>query len=514
MQELAVQFRHISMEFPGVLANDDVSLDIRRGEVFALVGENGAGKTTLMNILYGINEPTDGEVIIGGKKVEHFSPKNAISLGVGMVHQHFMLVPSFTVAQNIVMSKEPRKLGFLFDNKAAEKKTRELVDNYGLVVDPSAVVQEISVGLQQRVEILKTLYRGADILILDEPTAVLTPQETDELFAVIRRVVKEHGMTVIIITHKLYEVMAISDRVGVMRKGRLIGVADTCDMDEKKLASMMVGRPVLYDQLEKTGVAGEEQIKVDDLHVLDNRGLPAVDGLSLSVRAGEVLGIAAIEGNGQSELLEAITGMRPIESGEISICGQSIRGKDPGEIRKLGLAHIPEDRLATGVSRDASVTDNLIVGRHRDKEFNRFGFHQRTTTIERYAQQVYDNFDIRGAGLEVNVGSMSGGNMQKVVVAREFSFDTPVLIIAQPTRGVDVGAIEFIHSRIIEKRNAGCAILLCSADLDEVFRLSDRIITMYEGRITGHFKASGISKEEIGYYMTGNRLGEEAVYEK
>ena len=514
MQELAVQFKHISMEFPGVLANDDVSLDIRRGEVFALVGENGAGKTTLMNILYGINEPTDGEVIIGGKKVEHFSPKNAISLGVGMVHQHFMLVPSFTVAQNIVMSKEPRKLGFLFDNRAAEKKTRELVDNYGLVVDPSAVVREISVGLQQRVEILKTLYRGADILILDEPTAVLTPQETDELFAVIRRVVKEHGMTVIIITHKLYEVMAISDRVGVMRKGRLIGVADTCDMDEKKLASMMVGRPVLYDRLEKTGVPGEERIKVDDLPVLDNRGLPAVDGLSLSVRAGEVLGIAAIEGNGQSELLEAITGMRPIESGEISICGQSIRGKDPGEIRRLGLAHIPEDRLATGVSRDASVTDNLIVGRHREKAFNRFGFHQRTSTIERYAQQVYDNFDIRGAGLEVNVGSMSGGNMQKVVVAREFSFDTPVLIIAQPTRGVDVGAIEFIHSRIIEKRNAGCAILLCSADLDEVFRLSDRIITMYEGHITGHFKASGISKEEIGYYMTGDRSGEEAVYEK
>ena len=502
------------MEFPGVLANDDVSLDIRKGEVFALVGENGAGKTTLMNILYGIHEPTNGEVYIRGRKVERFSPKTAISMGVGMVHQHFMLVPSFTVAQNIVMSREPRRLGVLFDNKAAEAAAQKLVEEYGLVVDPAAVVREIGVGLQQRVEILKTLYRGADILILDEPTAVLTPQETDELFAVIRRVVRELGMTVIIITHKLYEVMAISDRVGVMRKGRLIGVENTYDVDEKKLASMMVGRPVLYDRLEKTGVPGEERIKVDDLHVLDNRGLPAVDGLSLSVRAGEVLGIAAIEGNGQSELLEAITGMRPIESGEISICGQSIRGKDPGEIRRLGLAHIPEDRLATGVSRDASVTDNLIVGRHREKAFNRFGFHQRTSTIERYAQQVYDNFDIRGAGLEVNVGSMSGGNMQKVVVAREFSFDTPVLIIAQPTRGVDVGAIEFIHSRIIEKRNAGCAILLCSADLDEVFRLSDRIITMYEGHITGHFKASGISKEEIGYYMTGDRSGEEAVYEK
>ena len=493
MQENAVEFRHISMEFPGVLANDDVSLDIRKGEVFALVGENGAGKTTLMNILYGIHEPTNGEVYIRGRKVERFSPKTAISMGVGMVHQHFMLVPSFTVAQNIVMSREPRRLGVLFDNKAAEAAAQKLVEEYGLVVDPAAVVREIGVGLQQRVEILKTLYRGADILILDEPTAVLTPQETDELFAVIRRVVRELGMTVIIITHKLYEVMAISDRVGVMRKGRLIGVENTCDVDEKKLASMMVGRPVLYDRLEKTGEAGAEQIRVSGLIVCDDRGLVAVDGLSLSVRAGEVLGIAAIEGNGQSELLEAIT------------------GKTAGEIRKVGLSHIPEDRLATGVSRSASVTDNLLMGKQRDKAFSGFAFHQRRSSIERYAEEVYERFDIRGAGIDTAVGSMSGGNMQKVVVAREFSFDSPVLIIAQPTRGVDVGAIEFIHTRIIEKRNAGCAILLCSADLDEVFRLSDRIITMYEGRITGEFRTSDITKEEIGWYMTGHREGKEAA---
>ncbi len=507
----AVKMRNITKTFGSVVANDKVWLDIYRGEILALLGENGSGKTTLMNMLSGIYFPDEGEISIDGKEVVIRSPKDAYDLGIGMVHQHFKLVDVLTATENVVLGlKEKGKL----DLKSAAAKIRAICDQYGFEVDPDQKIYDMSVSQKQTVEIIKVLYRGADILILDEPTAVLTPQETDELFAVIRRVVKEHGMTVIIITHKLYEVMAISDRVGVMRKGRLIGVADTCDMDEKKLASMMVGRPVLYDRLEKTGVPGQEQIKVDDLHVLDNRGLPAVDGLSLSVRAGEVLGIAAIEGNGQSELLEAITGMRPIESGEISICGQSIRGKDPGEIRRLGLAHIPEDRLATGVSRDASVTDNLIVGRHREKAFNRFGFHQRTSTIERYAQQVYDNFDIRGAGLEVNVGSMSGGNMQKVVVAREFSFDTPVLIIAQPTRGVDVGAIEFIHSRIIEKRNAGCAILLCSADLDEVFRLSDRIITMYEGHITGHFKASGISKEEIGYYMTGDRSGEEAVYEK
>lgn len=511
MQETAVSFRHISMEFPGVLANDDVTLDIRKGEVFALVGENGAGKTTLMNILYGIQEPTDGEVWIRGRRVESFDPKTAIASGVGMVHQHFMLVPSFTVAQNIVMSKEPRRFGLFYDNRAAEKKTQALVDEYGLIVDPTAVVQEISVGLQQRVEILKTLYRGADILILDEPTAVLTPQETDELFAVIRRVVRELGMTVIIITHKLYEVMAISDRVGVMRKGKLVGVENTCDMDERMLASMMVGRPVLYDHLEKTGTPGDEQIAVTDLTVYDNRGLTAVDRLSLRVRAGEVLGIAAIEGNGQSELLEAITGMRRIEAGSVTVCGTDVTGKTPGEIRSVGLAHIPEDRISTGVSKDANVAENLLVGKHNNKEFNRFGFHQRTSTIERYAQEIYDKFDMRGAGIETTVGSMSGGNMQKVVVAREFSFDTPVLVIAQPTRGVDVGAIEFIHTKIIEKRNAGCAILLCSADLDEVFRLSDRIITMYEGRITGEWAADAITKEEIGYYMTGSR-GKEAEH--
>lgn len=505
MQENAVEFRHISMEFPGVLANDDVSLTIRRGEVFALVGENGAGKTTLMNILYGINEPTNGEVLIRGKKVERFSPKTAISMGVGMVHQHFMLVPSFTVAQNITLSREPRRMGLFFDNAAAEAKTRALVEEYGLAVDPSAVVGEISVGLQQRVEILKTLYRGADILILDEPTAVLTPQETDELFAVIRRVVRELGMTVIIITHKLYEVMAISDRVGVMRKGCLIGVENTCEMDERKLASMMVGRPVLYNQLEKTGEAGDERIRVEHLSVCDDRALLAVDDLSLSVRAGEVLGIAAIEGNGQSELLEAVTGMRRIERGTVTVCGTDVTGKTAGEIRAVGLSHIPEDRLATGVSRTASVTDNLLMGKQRESAFQGPAFSQRRSSIERYAREVYDRFDIRGAGIDTAVGSMSGGNMQKVVVAREFSFDSPVLIIAQPTRGVDVGAIEFIHKAILDKRNAGCAILLCSADLDEVFRLSDRIITLYEGRITGEFRADAVTKEELGWYMTGHR---------
>ena len=510
MSETVVKFEHVSMEFPGVLANDDVSLEIKKGEVFALVGENGAGKSTLMNILYGINTPTNGEVYVKGRRIEHFSPKAAIERGVGMVHQHFMLVPSFTVAQNIVLSREPRRLGVFFDNARAERETRGLVEEYGLEVDPAATVRDISVGLQQRVEILKTLYRGADILILDEPTAVLTPQETDELFDVIRRIVREKQMTVIIITHKLYEVMAISDRVGVMRQGRLAGLENTRDVNEKILASMMVGRPVLFDHLEKTGETGGVVIGVEDLRVGDNRGLEAVRGVSLSVRAGEVLGIAAIEGNGQSELLEAICGLRRAESGHVRIGGEDVTNRSPGEIRARGLANIPEDRLATGVDKFASVTDNLLVGRQRDKEFNALGFHQKRSSIERYASELYERFDIRGAGVDTEVGSMSGGNMQKVVVAREFSYDTPALVISQPTRGVDIGAMEFIHTRIIEKRNSGCAVLLSSADLDEVFRLSDRIITLYEGRVTGEFRADSITKEEIGYYMTGHR-GEEAA---
>ena len=510
MSETVVKFEHVSMEFPGVLANDDVSLEIKKGEVFALVGENGAGKSTLMNILYGINTPTNGEVCVKGRRIEHFSPKAAIERGVGMVHQHFMLVPSFTVAQNIVLSREPRRLGVFFDNAKAERETRGLVEEYGLEVDPAATVRDISVGLQQRVEILKTLYRGADILILDEPTAVLTPQETDELFDVIRRIVREKQMTVIIITHKLYEVMAISDRVGVMRQGRLAGLENTRDVNEKILASMMVGRPVLFDHLEKTGEPGEVVIGVEELRVGDNRGLEAVCGVSLSVRAGEVLGIAAIEGNGQSELLEAICGLRRAESGHVRIGGEDVTNRSPGEIRARGLANIPEDRLATGVDKYASVTDNLLVGRQRDKEFNAIGFHQKRSSIERYASELYERFDIRGAGVDTEVGSMSGGNMQKVVVAREFSYDTPALVISQPTRGVDIGAMEFIHTRIIEKRNSGCAVLLSSADLDEVFRLSDRIITLYEGRVTGEFRADSITKEEIGYYMTGHR-GEEAA---
>ena len=500
-----VSMRHISMQFPGVLANDDVSIDIHKGEVFALVGENGAGKSTLMNILYGMNTPSQGEVFIKGEKVTAFSPSTAIAHGVGMVHQHFMLVPSFTVAQNIVLNSEPRH-GIFYDFKEAVRITEKLVDEYGLKVDPNARVSDISVGFQQRVEILKTFYRGADVIILDEPTAVLTPQETDELFDVIRSIVREKQMTVIIITHKLYEVMAISDRVGVMRQGRLVDICNTRDVNEHILASMMVGKDVLLDALERTDTpSGEVALALHDLHVRDNRGLKAVNGISLEVHRGEILGIAGIEGNGQSELIEAITGMRPVHGGSVTVLGTDVTGWSPGRIRSLGLAHVPEDRLSTGVSAQTDITDNLVIGKESRKEFSFKKIHLRKRPMRAYAQSKFEEFDIRGAGVDTRVGSLSGGNMQKVVVAREFSFDSSVLVISQPTRGVDIGAMDFIHKQILDKRNHGCAILLVSADLDELYRLSDRLVTIYEGEITGEFRPDSIPKTEISYYMTGGR---------
>ena len=508
MSETAVEFRHISMQFPGVLANDDVSFSVKRGEVFALVGENGAGKSTAMNILYGIHTPTAGDVFVRGERVTAYRPDEAIRNGIGMVHQHFKLVPSFTVAENIVLCREPKRMGLFCDRKRTKQAVLRLVEEYGLKVDADARVQDISVGLQQRVEILKTLYRGAEILILDEPTAVLTPQETTELFEVIRRIVREKNMTVLLITHKLYEVKAVADRVGVMRQGKLVGIRETKDMTEQELASMMVGREVLLGAVERTEQNGEVLLETKELTVRNNRGILAVRGVSLSVRGGEILGIAAIEGNGQSELVEAITGMRPIESGTVEILGKRAEGMGPDEIRALGVSHVPEDRMETGVSKVSSVKDNLLAGKHREREFATLGLHLRQSSIERYVSNLYDTFDIRGAGIETSVGSMSGGNVQKVVVAREFAFDSKVLVIAQPTRGVDVGAMEFIHARILEKREQGCAILLVSADLDEVLRLSDRIVTLYEGKVTGSFEAKTVSKQTLGLGMTG--IGGEA----
>ena len=501
-----VEFSHITMQFPGVLANDDVSLSVMPGEVFALVGENGAGKSTLMKILFGINTPSSGTITVKGETFKSLTSAQAIGMGIGMVHQHFMLVPSFTVAQNIVLGDEPRR-GIFYDLREAKKITEKLVAEYGLEVPADEPVKNLSVGLQQRVEILKTLHRGAEILILDEPTAVLTPQETDELFEVIRGIVRDRGMTVIIITHKLGEVMAISNRVGVMRQGRLAGVYETAQVDERKLASLMVGKDVLLGPLERNRrerpVPDEPAISVRNLTVRDSRGLEAVRGMSFDVRRGEIVGIAGVEGNGQSELVEAVTGMRPIRSGEVLVFGKRINGMSPGRIRKLGLAHVPEDRLATGVAAQADITENLVIGKHRRWPYSILRVHMLGRPARRYARKLTAEYDIRSAGVGTEVGSLSGGNMQKVVVAREFSFDTEALVIAQPTRGVDIGATDFFHQRIMEKRNQGCAILLVSADLDELYRLSDRMLTVYEGRITGEFDPATAPREEVGRCMMG-----------
>ncbi len=499
----AVTFQNVSMQFPGVLANDDVNLSIRSGEIFALVGENGAGKSTLMRILYGMNEPTLGSVFIRGEKVQKFSPAYAIKRGVGMVHQHFMLVPSFTVAQNIALSREPRKWKLLYDQQKARQTVNTLVDEYGLTVSPDDLVADIGVGLQQRVEILKTLHRGAEILILDEPTAVLTPGETEELFSVIRRVVREKGMTVILITHKLYEVMAVSDRVGVMRGGRLMGVYQTIEVNERMLASLMVGRDMLMSPLERKVQKGASLIEAQDLQVLSRRGLPALKGVSFMVHEGEILGVAAVEGNGQRELMEALAGLIPVRGGKITILGRETARMTPAKVRELGVSHIPEDRLYSGVSAAASISDNLLAGRHKQKAFSFLKIHLKRKPIRAFASQLVKRFDIRTPGVDTLAGALSGGNMQKVVAAREFSLDSRVLLISQPTRGIDIGAMDAIHQLMMEKRAQGCAILLSSADLDEVLRLSDRVITLYEGRITGEFFAGGFDKAEIGLHMTG-----------
>lgn len=506
MAEKLIEVKNISKQFPGVLANDNVSLDIERGEIHAIIGENGAGKSTLMNIIYGLYEPTSGEIFFQGKPVKINSPLDAIKLGIGMVHQHFMLVPSFTVAENIVLGTEPRKRKMFMDYKKAIKITEELSETYGLKVDPHMKVESLSVGIQQRIEILKVLYKGADILILDEPTAVLTPQETEELFNVIRRLVKDLGKTVIIITHKLQEVLALSNRVSVMRQGTMVGTLNTKDADEQILAEMMVGREVLFDELHKKEVTKEEVLSVKNIKAKDNRGLKALNGISFNLKAGEILGIAGVEGNGQSELVEVLTGLRKIEEGSFLINGIEASNKSSKEIRKLGIAHVPEDRLTTGLSREATIWENLIMGIQHEEPYAIKGVHINREKVKERTNKLIDEFDIRTPSGDLPAGNLSGGNMQKMVIAREFSFDTPILIIAQPTRGVDIGAIEFIHSQIIEKRNNGGAILLVSAELDEIFRLSDRIITIYEGKITGEFINGEISKREIGLYMTGKKM--------
>jgi len=500
-----LELRGITKRFPGVVANDHVDFDLRAGEVHALLGENGAGKSTLMNILYGLYKPDEGEVVLKGKPVVFGSAKDAIDRGIGMVHQHFMLIPVMTVAENIVLEVEPRKAGVLLDYDQAVERVREISTRYGLAVNPTAKVENISVGQQQRVEILKALYRGAEILILDEPTAVLTPQEAGELFAIIKSL-QEGGTSIIFISHKLNEVLEIADRITVLRRGKMIDTVPREGATEEGLAKMMVGREVLLRVEKPPPQTGGVLLEVRDLSVDDDRGLPAVRDVSLSVRAGEIVGIAGVEGNGQSELIEAITGLRSASSGEVAVAGQVVPHPTARRMLDVGVGHIPEDRQRRGLVLEFSIAENIALHDYNKPPASRFGWLFPRRLIQR-ARSLIREFDVRGGGPQTAGGALSGGNQQKVVAAREVSRDPKVLVAAQPTRGLDVGAIEYLHRRLVEERDEGRAILLISLELDEILSLSDRILVMYEGRIVGEHSGD-VTEEEIGLEMLGGRRKE------
>jgi general nucleoside transport system ATP-binding protein len=499
---VALELRGITKRFPGVVANDAVDFDLRRAEIHALLGENGAGKTTLMNVVYGLYTPDEGEIRVKGEPVTIDSPSTAIEHGIGMVHQHFMLIPVMTVAENIVLATEPRHAGVLLDSDAADERVRELSRTFNFAIDPNARIANITVGQQQRVEIIKALYRGADILILDEPTAVLTPQEASDLFEILRNLVTE-GMSIIFISHKLNEVLAIADRITVLRRGKRIDTIPCEGATEQGLAQMMVGREVLLRVEKKPAEPGEVLLAVEDLQVSDERGLPAVRGVSFEVRAGEIVGIAGVDGNGQTELVEALTGLRKPASGRVSIAGDEVTNSRPRHHLDVGLGHIPEDRLRRGLVLDFSLAENLALHDYRKQPNSRFGW-LRPGRILAWARRVLREFDVRGGTAESRASALSGGNQQKVVVAREVERDPRVLIAAQPTRGLDVGAIEFVHRRLVQERDEGRAILLVSLELEEVLSLSDRILVIYEGRMVGEYDPT-VSAEDLGIAMTGGR---------
>jgi len=499
--ELILEMRGIRKAFPGVVANDNVSFDVRRGEVHALLGENGAGKSTLMNILYGLYRPDGGEIRVNGKAASFSSAREAIQAGIGMVHQHFMLIPVMTVAENIVLGVEPKK-HLLLDESGAEQRVREISERFGLAVDPTALVSDITVGQQQRVEILKALYRGADLLILDEPTAVLTPQEAGELFQIIKSL-QTDGKSIIFISHKLNEVLEIADRITVLRRGKTIETVPRKGATEESLARAMVGRDVLL-HVEKTAAKpGDVLLAAKELHVLDDRGIEKVRGVSLEVRAGEIVGIAGVDGNGQTELIDAITGLQKIESGSVTIAGTQLTHASARAALDLGVGHIPEDRQRRGLVLEFSVAENIALHDYAKRPDARFGwlFPGRMTNR---AKRLINDFDVRGGGPSTPAGALSGGNQQKLVAAREIDRDPKILIAAQPTRGLDVGAIEYLHRRLIAERDKGRAILLISLELDEILSLSDRILVLYEGQIAGEHTGE-VSEEQIGLEMLGGR---------
>ena len=496
-----LELRGITKRFPGVLANDHIDLALEQGEILALLGENGAGKSTLMNVLYGLYKQDEGEITVRGKPLITNGPNDSIAAGIGMVHQHFMLIPVLTVTENVMLGQESLRGGVFLDRRAAANRIREISKAYGLQVDPDAYIKDLPVGVQQRVEIIKLLYRNADILIFDEPTAVLTPQEADELAKVMRSLVAG-GKSIIFITHKLREVREVADRVVVLRLGKVVGGADPKAATETELASMMVGRQVLLTVNKAEAKPGEPVLTVADLRVLDDRDGLVVDGVSLDVRAGEILGLAGVQGNGQTELVEALTGLRKAQAGRVTICGSDTTQANPRTVTELGVAHVPEDRQRDGLVLSYPVADNMVLNTYYLPPFAR-GVVTQQAEVDQAATERVRQFDVRTPGIATSAGSLSGGNQQKVIIARELSRPIKLLIAVQPTRGLDVGSIEYIHSRIVEKRDQGCAVLLVSTELDEIMGLSDRIAVMYHGRVNGVVNTSDVTKEQLGLLMAG-----------
>ena len=505
--EYVIEMLHITKEFPGIKANDDITLQLKKGEIHALLGENGAGKSTLMSVLFGLYQAEAGEIRKNGQVVKIDDPNDATALGIGMVHQHFKLIDVFTVLDNIILGAETTKLGFL-QKAAARKKVEERSARYGLSVDLDAKVEDITVGMQQRVEILKMLYRDNEILIFDEPTAVLTPQEIDELMATMRGFADE-GKSILFITHKLNEIMAVSDRVTVLRKGRCVGTVNTADTNKQELSNMMVGRPVQLEVVKTDANPGQEVLRVEHLCVpshLHKRN--AVNDVSFSVRSGEIVCISGIDGNGQTELIHGLTGLDKASSGSVTLCGQNI-SRYSIRARGENMSHIPEDRHKHGLVLDFTLEQNMVLQRYQEPRFQRAGF-IRSDAVREYAQELIDQYDVRSGQGPVTVArSMSGGNQQKAIIARELDRDKPLIVAVQPTRGLDVGAIERIHSILVAERDRGKAILLVSLELDEVMSLSDRILVMYEGEIVGELDPKKTNVQELGLYMAGARRDQE-----